>query len=44
LVSEGPIVDNSIYDGETYDARREMPGTCSGPVGRPRLIACAGRR
>lgn len=24
--SEGPILMNSIYNGETYDARREMPG------------------
>jgi len=24
--SEGPIIENNIYDGETYDARREMPG------------------
>lgn len=25
-VSEGPIIENNVYDGETYDARREMPG------------------
>jgi alpha-L-rhamnosidase len=23
---DGPVVDNSIYGGETYDARREIPG------------------
>ncbi len=26
LVSRGPIVENNIYDGETYDARLEKPG------------------
>lgn len=25
-VSKGPIVENDIYDGETYDARLEKPG------------------
>ena len=24
--SKGPIVSDSVYDGEVYDARREMPG------------------
>jgi alpha-L-rhamnosidase len=24
--SQGPIVGDSVYDGEVYDARREMPG------------------
>ena len=24
-VSDGPVVENSIYDGEVYDARREKP-------------------
>lgn len=26
MVTSGPIVKNSIYDGETYDARLEKPG------------------
>ncbi|MFQ8827517.1 MAG: alpha-L-rhamnosidase N-terminal domain-containing protein [Alistipes sp.] len=26
LTTDGPIVANSEYDGETYDARLEMPG------------------
>ena len=25
-VSEGPITESDIYNGETYDARKEMPG------------------
>ncbi len=24
--SDGPVIMNSIYDGETYDARKEIPG------------------
>ncbi len=24
--NEGPIIENSLYDGETFDARREIPG------------------
>ena len=24
--TQGPIVFDDIYDGETYDARRELPG------------------
>ncbi|MHC4574462.1 MAG: glycoside hydrolase family 78 protein [Planctomycetota bacterium] len=26
VVTDGPIRHNSVYDGEMYDARREMPG------------------
>lgn len=26
LTADGPITENNEYDGETYDARREMPG------------------
>lgn len=26
----GPILGSDIYNGETYDARREMPGWCDG--------------
>lgn len=28
LTTEGPIVANNEYDGEEYDARRELPGWC----------------
>lgn len=28
LSTEGPIVANNEYDGEEYDARRELPGWC----------------
>lgn len=27
--ADGPIVMNSIYDGETYDARKELKGWCT---------------
>ncbi|MFC1763746.1 family 78 glycoside hydrolase catalytic domain [Planctomycetota bacterium] len=27
--TSGPIIENSIYDGETYDARKELPGWCT---------------
>lgn len=30
--TDGPIVENSIYDGETYDARREIAGWDQSPV------------
>ena len=26
LTANGPITENNEYDGETYDARKEMPG------------------
>ncbi|MCL5021631.1 MAG: glycoside hydrolase family 78 protein [Bacteroidetes bacterium] len=26
LTTDGPIISNNVYDGETYDARKEMPG------------------
>jgi alpha-L-rhamnosidase len=26
VCAEGPVIESSIYDGEVYDARREMPG------------------
>ena len=30
----GAVVENGVYDGEVYDARREQPGwACPGPVG-----------
>lgn len=34
-VGTGPIVANSIYDGETYDARRELPGWDQPQAERP---------
>ncbi|MGI8907553.1 MAG: family 78 glycoside hydrolase catalytic domain [Candidatus Sumerlaeaceae bacterium] len=29
LTTEGPITANNEYDGEDYDARKELPGWCS---------------
>ena len=26
ITADGPITQNNVYDGETYDARKEMPG------------------
>jgi alpha-L-rhamnosidase len=37
-VSTGPILANSIYDGETYDARRERPHWCEVRIGNDDVI------
>jgi alpha-L-rhamnosidase len=43
LVSTGPVLENSVYDGEVYDARLEDPGWAS-PERAPKnrlVAACA---